>query len=204
MARKGSKQLSTADQAFSNQEVVTLAVYLLGGASRPVDTEDIAIKANEIAPGRFTWRKYPLQINIETVRKRLWDATRTDRLGFLAGTERVGWNLTRKGLRFAEALASKSILPDLSKERLSLKERRWRAAERRRLVSSDAYAVCQRSGAAAVSQRQAEAFFRLDDYVLGRMRDRKIDRVLNAFAGDPELGSVVAPLAAKVKGPDPK
>lgn len=59
---------------LSNHEIVTLAVFLLGGDSQRIDTEDTAIKANELAPRRFTWRKYPDQINIETVRKRLWDA----------------------------------------------------------------------------------------------------------------------------------
>jgi hypothetical protein len=44
-----------AQNGLSNHEVVTLAVYLLGGDTKPVDTEDIAIKTNEIATARFTW-----------------------------------------------------------------------------------------------------------------------------------------------------
>ena len=57
---------------IANDKIVVLAAYLAGGAQRLVDTEDIAIKANDLAPGRFSWRKYPDQINIESVRKRLW------------------------------------------------------------------------------------------------------------------------------------
>lgn len=60
--------------SFSNHEIVTLAVYLLGGEAKVIDTEDVAVKANEIAPGRFTWRKFPEQINIENVRTFLSDA----------------------------------------------------------------------------------------------------------------------------------
>ena len=63
---------------LANYEIVVLAAYLVGAHYRYVDTEDIAIKANEIAPGRFSWRKYKHQINIDTVRKRLWDATKKD------------------------------------------------------------------------------------------------------------------------------
>jgi hypothetical protein len=37
---------------FSNIEIVTIAVYLLGGDSKYIDTEDIAVKVNELAPGR--------------------------------------------------------------------------------------------------------------------------------------------------------
>lgn len=48
-------------KTLSNNEIVTLAVFLLGGDSHCVDTEDVAVKVNEIAPGRFTWRKYPDQ-----------------------------------------------------------------------------------------------------------------------------------------------
>jgi len=59
--------MATDVKNLANHEIVTIAVFLLGGESHAVDTEDIAVKANEIAPGRFSWRKYPDQINIETV-----------------------------------------------------------------------------------------------------------------------------------------
>ena len=53
----------------SNFQIVTVAVYLLGGEARYIDTEDVAMKANELAPGRFSWIKYRDQINIkESVR----------------------------------------------------------------------------------------------------------------------------------------
>ena len=57
---------------LANHELVVLAAYLAGAQSNSVDTEDIAIKANDLAPGRFSWRKYKDQINIDTVRKRLF------------------------------------------------------------------------------------------------------------------------------------
>jgi hypothetical protein len=52
------KKTLNQSKALANHEIVTLAVYLLGGEAQRVDTEDIAIRANELAPGRFTWRKY--------------------------------------------------------------------------------------------------------------------------------------------------
>jgi phospholipase C len=87
---------------LSNHEIVTLAVYLLGGDSQHIDTEDVAIKANEIAPGRFSWRKYPDQISIANVSKRLWDAMNSEKGGYLIGSERKGWLVTESGLRFAK------------------------------------------------------------------------------------------------------
>ena len=62
---------------LTNQNIVVLAVYAIGGADRYVDTEDIAIEAAKLAPGRFSWRKYKDQINIDTVRKRLDLAKKT-------------------------------------------------------------------------------------------------------------------------------
>lgn len=59
---------------LTQAELVTVAVYLLGGELRKIDTEDTAMKAHEIAPGRFAWRKYPGQINLELVRVALSDA----------------------------------------------------------------------------------------------------------------------------------
>src|SRR6266581_8340933 len=88
--------------SLANHEIVTLAVYLLGGDTQRVDTEDIAIKANELAPGRFTWRKYPNQINIDTVRKRLWDARKDEKGGLVIGNEKDGWQLTENGVKFAK------------------------------------------------------------------------------------------------------
>ena len=52
-------------KTLTNHEVVLLAVYLLGRETSPTDTEDIAVKADELAPGAFKWRKYPAQINME-------------------------------------------------------------------------------------------------------------------------------------------
>jgi len=58
------KETLTNNNSFSNKEIGILSVYLLGGESKYIDTEDIAIKADALAPGRFLWRKYKNQINM--------------------------------------------------------------------------------------------------------------------------------------------
>ena len=40
-------------QNLTSTQIVVLAAYLLGGERKPIDTEDLAIKAYELAPGRF-------------------------------------------------------------------------------------------------------------------------------------------------------
>jgi hypothetical protein len=185
---------------LANHEIVTLAVYLMGGESQYVDTEDVAIKANELAPGRFTWRKYRAQINIDTVRKRLWDAKKPEKGSLLIGSEKKGWLLTSNGLSFARDRAQQIQGQDLERERVSLKEKQWRRAERERLISSAAFQAYKRGGIAAVRRQDAEAFFRLDSYVIGPLRERKLLRVVNSFQNDPDLGEAVKVLAEKVKG----
>jgi len=184
---------------LSNHEIVTLAVYLLGGDARRVDTEDIAIKANELAAGRFTWRKYRDQINIDTVRKRLWDAAKPAKGEYLSGSEKEGWLLTPAGLKFATDNIASAQSADLSKERFGLKQRQWLRSERIRMLSSDAFAKIQDGAADTVTTEEAEEFFRIDAYVTGKSREQKITRALSVFGNDEELGRAVKLLAEKVR-----
>lgn len=182
---------------LSNQEIVVIAAYLIGGNSQRVDTEDVAVKANEIAPGRFAWRKYPSQINIETVRKRLWDACKPSKGGYILGTEKDGWLLTEAGVGFAQKNV-RSVTG--AKKRVSLKERNWLRSEHDRLLSSAAFLKYQECEDGPIDKRDAESFFRIDNYVKGEAREEKLLRVVNAFGEDAELGPAVKKFAAIVRG----
>src|SRR5258708_24683659 len=119
----------------SQVEIVTLAVYLCGGGVKMVDTEDAAVKANELAPGRFSWRKYPEQINIELVRSYLSAAKR--RAGYLNGTGTQGWSLTPAGLAWAESAGREFLVTDQSRRRDERKgggveEQGWRRGRARK------------------------------------------------------------------------
>ncbi len=43
----------------NNQDVFVWALYLLGGADRGVDVEEIYLKCFELAPARLGWRTRP-------------------------------------------------------------------------------------------------------------------------------------------------
>ena len=118
---------------LANHEIVTLAVYLLGGGTQRIDSEDIAVKANEIAPRRFTWRKYSDQINLEAVRKRLWDARKADKGGYVIGSDKVGWALTPNGLSFARTNQAFLNKMNLARTPLRTKERNLIRREYERL-----------------------------------------------------------------------
>lgn len=122
----------------SNVEIVTIAVYQLGGMTRPADTEDIAVRANELAPGRFTWRKYPEQISLQDVRFALENAKRAH-CGYVLGDSNEGWMLTEAGVLFARRNARRLKTEQPTRDRSRPTERKWRRRERERILASDAY-----------------------------------------------------------------
>ncbi len=115
---------------LTNHEIVTLAVYMLGGEFRQIDTEDAAVKANSLAPGRFTWRRYPEQINIENVRAFLSDAKKPKNGAYLIGAGKEGWFLTERGVLFAKQHLARLPKSKESKKMFTPKERAWLRRER--------------------------------------------------------------------------
>ena len=190
------------DQTFkvtlTNVEIITLAVYLLGGDSSYVDTEDVAFKTNELAPGRFAWTKYPEQINIHTVKTHLWDAKSPRRGELLLGSEKQGWILTRNGLDLAKCSAKKVEGVELGRKQLSLGEKTWIKNERIRMLASQAFQKINAGHLEQITSEDTEAFFRVNEYIMGTAREEKVQRALRAFAEDPKLGHAVRILATKV------
>jgi len=171
---------------LANHEVVVLAAYLAGAQKVSADTEDIAMKANELAPGRFSWRKYKDQINIDTVRKRLWDAAKQDNGAYLIGSERTGWRLTKAGFDFARKI--RRIAPArLGRQRKSKSEGVAETRELKRMMGEEAFIKFAQGRQQEITRLEAERFFRIDDYVTGEVRAAKIERFKIIVAGDKTL-----------------
>ena len=172
-----------------NYEIITVALFLLGGDRAFVSTEDIAVQANELAPGRFTWRKYKDQVNLELVRVHL-SALKKSNGVLVHGSGSKGWMLTRAGLAVATD-AAREIDPRLSaRAPMSRAERHRLDSERARMLNSEAYDRWRAGSGEPLTRREAEELFKVDDYVTGAARERKIERALTAFADD----TVLAPL----------
>jgi hypothetical protein len=185
---------------LANHEVVTLAVFLLGGASEPIDTEDVAKKANELAPGRFAWRKYKDQINLETVRVYLSDAKKAAKGAYLIGSGNSGWTLSEAGLTFAKNNVGEIDALEAATPRNAVGQDRQRLRrERARLMESDAFQKIAADRADEVTRRDAESFFRIDSYVRGEARLRRVATIANAHGGDPDLGPAIDLLSKIVK-----
>lgn len=174
---------ASSEESISNLDIVVLAVYLLGGSSAVVDTEDVAIEANKLAPGRFTWRRHKSQINIEHVRVRLSEAKSPDNGCLLSGDGATGWQLTRAGLEHALGLKDALKGVAVGRPRSSRLEDRRRRAEIGRISTLPAWKKF--SCGEAISRREAEAVYRLTDYVRGRRRQVLINRVRLLFVRHP-------------------
>lgn len=184
-------------------ELVALALFVLGGGGRVVDTEDVAKRVHEIAPGRFAWRKYPEQINLELVRVALSDARKPENGGLVTGTGRSGWSLTAGGQRWAEVNAPRLLELDLRKHRAertagSVDERRWQR-ERTRVLTTDAWRQWgETHDASHITQEAAADLFRIDRYVVGRAQERKVNRMREMFGGDDDLAPFIEAAASIV------
>lgn len=191
------------EKELAQAEVVTLAVFLLGGEEQAVDTEDIAVKAHELAPGRFSWRKYPDQINLELVRVYLSDAKKPQRGALIDGSGRSGWVLTPNGQTWARGAAAGLADSTLARSRAesragSIDESRWRR-ERKRITATPAWGRwVQRNQ--NISIREAEEVFRIDAYAVGPLRQSKITRLLALFEDDLELESFLVYTSRIVRG----
>ena len=95
--------------ARANRELVVYGLYLAGGATDRIHTEDVALKCWELFPDSFSWTKYPQYPDKDIVRVTLTDA-RKDQYGALVSgrveghasgagrAEPEGWILTENGL----------------------------------------------------------------------------------------------------------
>ena len=68
-----------------NRELVVYALYLLGGASKRIHTEDVARKAHQLFPDSFSWTRYPEFPDKDIVRVALTDARKAQYGGLIDG-----------------------------------------------------------------------------------------------------------------------
>jgi len=186
--------------APSKMDVIVLALDDAGGRGEAIDTEDAAIKAWELAPKAFCWRKYESQVDISTVRLTLRHAAEGKNGARVGGSMRAGWHLTPAGLRWLDSEGPRVrrqlgfTSPGSRGERRA--ETRHQAIEIQRLTRSDAYRLWK--AGLPVDPKQAAMAFRIDGYTTDRDRSLKSTRFIEMATanGDAELHRFVQEMAA--------
>jgi hypothetical protein len=172
---------------FSNPELVTIVVALLDGDMEYVDREDIAIKVNDVAPGRFNWRKYPERIDLDAVGVALRDAKKPKNGGLLVGNNAVGWMLSATGLKWMKNLDLGAV-----QDAQSIKHRKAsitanQEAECTRLRGTKAYGLFIDGKPDAIALEDFYQFARVNEYFKTRTRQRRYAIIDNAVAEDETL-----------------
>lgn len=194
-------RLTNRTVAISKPELVTLALGELGAASDPVDTEDVAVKAHELAPTAFAWRRYPEHINLELVRVALVDASRAKSGSLAHGRGRGGWVLTDEGVawlgRNRERLLAALERPShTGAVKVKQPETQHRERERIRLTRLDAWRKWTMS--LDVSDAEASSVFRVDQYTAANTRLTKVRALRQLFEGDSELEPFLTEMARRI------
>jgi len=186
-------------ETLSNTEIAVLALFLAGGDKNYVDTEDVAMEANKIAPGRFAWRKYPEQINLRLIEIRLCEGKSPKKGGYIIGSMKQGWILSEKGLEFVMDHIKRVEKEDFSRTPMSKKEKAYYHGEIERMLTSTAYNKIRTGKPDTITAPEADAFFRLDEYTTGLARKEKMTRIINTFGNHTDLGHAIKILSKKVR-----
>lgn len=176
---------------LSNKHLVALALYDLGGAERAIDTEDIAMRVSQIAPGRFRWKKYPEQIDLEAVRLAVKDLARGEQ-PLVSGGMRNGWMLTTEGLAWYARTGGAGVSVGRSSQTDSVGNQGNTSA----LRQTEAYRKFRNCHRDEITVYDLRRFLRIDEYTSVRRRKERIQAVLNAAAGDNELLGLIEHLRA--------
>ena len=181
-------------------EIMTLALYLEGGLVQPVDTEDVAIRANAIAPGKFTWRKLRDQIDLNSILISLRHAKREANGALVDGNASVGWTLTQAGKAFAEKNSHRVGEAHKERSRLNKREEVWARHEKQRLLGEPAFRKFCNGEGDSITQAEALNFFKIDDYVTGKNRVQRISRISNVFESDPDICDSIQFVSGRIGG----
>ena len=138
---------------LSNQEIVTVAIYVLGSGVGTFDIETIAKKADELAPGRFRWKTDPNMISDSNT----WDALSNARKkGFIlqqANEKNTdSYLITEEGVIFSKKNIDKIKDFDQSKIRIPVSKEIYENTKNR-LIATNAYQKAKNSKVNEITNR---------------------------------------------------
>ena len=175
---------------FSKPQLVTIAVTLLDGDTASVDREDVALKVNDIAPGRFNWRKHPERIDLATVSFALQDARKTKNGGLIIGNNTIGWMLSPSGLKWLKTVDLDAIRNELPGQHRKSSISAHQEIERNRLSNTKAYDLFVDGKLKAITLQDFYEFARVNEYFQTKARQRRYAIIANAVSDDDTLSKL--------------
>jgi len=168
---------------MNNSEVVTIALYLLNGASIFCEIEDVAIQAFEIAPERFSWRKYKDRIDLRAIQDALKGAKNDYYL--VTGSIKKGYILTKKGVDFCERIQDSNLSKHIQFRKNSMEEKF--ASEKLKMKTSIAYTKYYEKKYNNISLIDFYKFCKINEYFDADSREKKYNQIENIIYDDKDL-----------------
>jgi hypothetical protein len=171
------------EKKIKNIELVTIALYEIGGANKPRDTEDIAVKADQIDDERFKWKnkKYKKFIDKGLVLESLKAAKNRAIGSFLKGNDEKGWTLSATGLEFCKNSKHKFKGVIVRKKRLTKIEKNYLLREEYRITGTDAFIKYYNEKKDEIVLRDILKLFKVDDYTTKKDVEKRILKLLDNF-----------------------
>ena len=176
---------------LSNQEIVTVAIYVLGSGVGTFDIETIAKKADELAPGRFRWKTDPNMISDSNT----WDALSNARKKGIILQQANEKNtdsylITEEGVIFSKKNIDKIKDFDQSKIRIPVSKEIYENTKNR-LIATNAYQKAKNSKVNEITKREYNDFFRLNDYMKSPQKNEKIQKIKNLFVSEKDFKKII-------------
>lgn len=168
---------------FSNQQIVTMAIYLLGQGLKGFDIETIAKKADELSPGSFRWKTDPNMISDSNV----WDALSNARKKKWILEKISNYFLTEIGVEFCEKNKHLLNIKKQFKSRLRGIDKEIYENTKFRIINSKAYLKITSNETEEISLNDYRDLFNLNKYMSKDQEIEKVQKHLNMFVSDKEI-----------------
>ena len=168
---------------LSNQEIVTLALFVLGQGQKGFDIETIAKKADELSPGSFRWKTDPKMISDSNV----WDSLSNARKKKYILEKTSNYFLTEAGVEFS----SKNIknIKDQKNytSRLRGLDKEIYESTKIRIMNSSAYSKILQNLNSEITLNEYREMFNLNKYIDKSKELEKVQKYLNMFVNEKDI-----------------
>lgn len=162
----------------------------MDGDKAYVDREDVALKVDDIAPGRFNWRKYPERIDLDAVGSALRAAKKIQNGGLLIGNNATGWMLSPAGLKWLKTVDLETAYHEPSVKHRKTSIRASLETERIRLLNTKAYKLFVEDNSDVITVQDFYEFARVNEYFQTKARQRRYAIIANAVIDNDTLSKL--------------
>lgn len=175
------------ESSYTNGELAIIAIAHLGGRTMPVDIEDIAIELYNIAPQKFSLKKYPNHVDIHIVRVSISHMALDKTPPFISGSIKTGYMLSPYGIKWIDKLGDVSPVMLTGGYRKG-SELHSLDFEVRRIRKTDAYKYIMKGEPEKLNMNSYREFLRINEYFTKKKVINRINIIKNASEIDDKVG----------------